>query len=180
MCLHLQSTFKCYSEKQALLCPCYKGSTGHFSAVYNVCSSALWLLRQLQWLEVPLCKDVLIWAFALDMTKLLFKHEMTILGFFKWGAWRAFYMSPPPLPLIFSWVECWRKHSCRHVTHRNLCSTSESPLTKIQYFKQWLSWKIVPVVSLTCWHLHWEENWCVLGQIIVPHSLISPLSVFLW
>lgn len=100
--------------------PFYKGLEVISSAVHvhvgGICLGrlALWLFPQLQRPDVPLCKDVLIWAFTLNMTRLLCKHEMNwmFLAFLngELGEPSAWLILPPPR-FIFSQMERWQKAS---------------------------------------------------------------------
>ena len=146
--------------------PSYKGlevisSAVHQAHVGGICLGrlALWLFPQLQRPDVPLCKDVLIWAFTLTMTRLLCKHEMNwmFLAFLngELGEHSAWLILPPTL-YLFPNGALAKSISCGQVTHRDLCSKPKSSLLKIWCFSQQCSWRIAPVVSLLCWHFHWE------------------------
>lgn len=101
-----------------------------------------------------LCKDVLIWAFTLEMTRLLRKQETnwTFWAFLNDDAWGAFSMThPSPHALSLpKWRAGEKGISCRQVTHGNFCSKPKSSLHKIWCFCEQFSWRIV-LLSLHTW-----------------------------
>lgn len=85
------------------------------------------LFPQLQQPEVPPCKDVLLGAFTLDVTKLC-KHERNwmFLAFLPGELEeRSAWLILPPTPCLFPNRVLAKSISCGQVTHWNLCSKPE-------------------------------------------------------
>lgn len=156
---HVQNTFRFYREGRLHRAPSAKAEEITSSAAHDThagCSP--WLAFRLfplpQGQVCLLCKDVLIWAFTLEMTRLLRKQETnwTFWAFLNDDAWGAFSMThPSPHALSLpKWRAGKKGISCRQVTHGNFCSKPKSSLPKIWCFCEQFSWRIVPL-SLYTW-----------------------------